>query len=84
MKLSTYKSLLTNKRTMVVASQGRCGYKDYVEYQIVYKFGRWYCSRTDGYKQETVGIYLGVKSLKSVLNLIWGRDGSNWKATIQE
>jgi hypothetical protein len=76
MKLSIYKSLLNgnnNLSTMFVASKGKCGYADYVEYQVIYKFGRWYCYKTDGYKMENVGIYLGVKSLKSVLNLIWGK-----------
>jgi hypothetical protein len=71
MKLSTYKSLLTNKRTMFVASQGKCGYAGYVEYQILFQHGQWICYKTDGYKLDLVGTYAGSKGLKSVLNLVW-------------
>ncbi len=73
MKLSTYKSLLTNKRTMFVASQGRCGYAGYVEYQVLFRDGHWHCYKTDGYKLDLVATYAGSKGIKSVLNLIWGR-----------
>lgn len=72
MRLSTYNSLLTNKRTMLVASKGQCGYKGYVEYQVLFKGGQWQCYKTDGYELDLVGIYPGSKGLKSVLNLIWG------------
>lgn len=76
MKLSLYKSLLNGKNklsTMFVASQGRCGYAGYVEYQVLFKGGQWLCYKTDGYKLDLVGTYPGSKGLKSVLNLIWGR-----------
>jgi len=73
MKLSTYKSLLTNKRTWFVASQGKCGYAGYVEYQILFQNKQWQCYKTDGYKLDLVGTYAGSKGLKSVLNLVWGK-----------
>lgn len=73
MKLSTYKSLLTNKRTMFVASQGKCGYDGYVEYQFLYSSGQWHCYKTDGFELDLIGTYAGSKGLKSVLNLVWGR-----------
>lgn len=72
-KLSTYNSLLTNKRTWFVASKGKCGDVGYVEYQILFKNGQWQCYKTDGYKLDLVGTFAGSKGLKSVLNLIWGR-----------
>lgn len=73
MKLSTYKSLLTNKRTMFVASKGKCGYDGYIEYQVLYSNGQWHCYKTDGFQLDLVGTYAGSKGLKSVLNLVWGR-----------
>jgi hypothetical protein len=57
MKLSTYKSLLTNKRTMLVASQGKCGHAGYVEYQVLFNQGHWQCYKTDGYKLNLVATY---------------------------
>jgi hypothetical protein len=71
MKLSTYKSLLTNKRTMFVASEGKCGHAGYVECQVLFSHGQWLCFKTDGYKLDLVATYPGSKGLKSVLNLIW-------------
>lgn len=71
MKLSTYKSLLTGKRTWLVASKGKCGYAGYVEYTIQLSQGQWQCYKTDGYKLDLVGTYPGSKGLKTVLNLIW-------------
>jgi hypothetical protein len=68
MNLSTYKSLLTNNRTMFVASKGKCGYAGYVEYQFLYSSGQWLC-----YKLDLVATLPGAKGLKSVLNLVWGR-----------
>ena len=71
MKLSTYNSLLTKKRTWLVVSKGKCGYKNYVEYQIMLVQGQWQCYKTDGYKLDLVGTFPGSKSLKSVLILVW-------------
>lgn len=73
MKLTTYRSLLTGKKTWLVASQGRCGHEGYVEYTIQLSQGQWQCYKTDGYELDLVGIYPGSKGLKSVLNLIWGK-----------
>jgi hypothetical protein len=56
---------------MFVASQGKCGYAGYVEYQILFQHGQWICYKTDGYKLDLVGTYAGSKGLKSVLNLVW-------------
>lgn len=73
MKLSTYKSFLTNKKTWLVASKGKCGYKGYIEYQVMFVKGHWECYKTNGYDLDLVGIYNGSKGLKSVLNLVWGK-----------
>lgn len=73
MKLSTYKSLITNKKTMLVASKGKCGYEDYIEYQILLSHGQWLCYKTNGYELDLVGTFSSEKGIKSVLNLIWGR-----------
>ncbi|MFY8177081.1 MAG: hypothetical protein ACOVJ7_02920 [Candidatus Methylopumilus universalis] len=71
MKLSLYKSLLTGRRTMFVASQGKCGHAGYVEYQVIFSQGQWLCYKTDGYSLDLIKTYPGSKGLKSVLNLIW-------------
>ena len=72
MELTTYKSLLTGKRTWLVANNAtRCGHVGYVEYTIQFQKGQWLCYKTDGYKLDLVGIYSGSKGLKSVLNLVW-------------
>ena len=73
MKLSTYKSFFTGKRTWFIASKGKCGHKDYVEYQVLYARNTWVCYKTDGYKVDLIACYDGSKGLKSVLNLIWGK-----------
>jgi hypothetical protein len=72
MKLSTYKSLLI-KRTMLVASKGRCGHKNYTEYQIMLVKGQWLVYKTDGYKLDYLSSYDGERGLKSVINLVWGK-----------
>ena len=71
MKLSTYRSPLL-KRTMLVASQRRCGHKDYIEYQILRIKNTWTVYKTDGYKLDYLKSYPSEKSLGSVLNLVWG------------
>lgn len=73
MKLSTYKSFLTNRKTWLVASQGKCGHAGYVEYQILFQKGQWECYKTDGYELDLIGTYSGSKGLKSIINLIWRR-----------
>lgn len=73
MKLSTYNSLLTGKRTWLTASKGKCGHEDYIEYQILFSRGEWICYKTNGYTVDLVKTYPGSKSLKSVINLVWGR-----------
>jgi hypothetical protein len=72
MKLSTYKSLLV-KRTMLIASQGRCGHRNYIEYQLMLCKGQWLVYKTDGYKLDYLTSYDASKGIKSVLNLVWGR-----------
>jgi hypothetical protein len=66
MKLSIYKSILTDKKTVLVASKGNCGYANYQELQIYYFNGRfeWYLG--DGYRHQAVG---RGDSLKEILNL---------------
>lgn len=73
MKIRTYKGPMTSYRTMVYLSKGKCGHKNYVEYQIILKNNVYTCYKTDGYALDIVGIYPGQKPLKSVINLIWGR-----------
>lgn len=74
MNVSTYKSfLIAGKRTMVVASMGKCGYAGFKEYQIRCSNGFWIVDRTDGYNATYIGSYPSSKSLKSVINLVWGK-----------
>ena len=71
MKLSLYKSLLTNKKTILVASIGKCGYPDYREAQIRYSNGVFSYVITDGYNYLGIERSLGT-NLKSALNIIEG------------
>lgn len=71
MEITTYRSLLTGKRTMVVVSIGKCGHEGYREAQIRFYDGAFHYIVTDGYK------YLGIErklggNLKSALNIIEG------------
>lgn len=70
MKVTTYKSFLTGKRTrVIVANEVRCGHEGYRELQIVLKNGTWTVYETDGYKLNLVAVYEGSKALKSIINL---------------
>lgn len=69
--LSTYKSLLTGKRTRVVASVGKCGYKGYKEAVIYYHNGFYTITLNDGYEQ--LGQFTSSRGIKSVLNIIEGK-----------
>jgi hypothetical protein len=71
MTITTYRSPML-KRTMLVASQGRCGHKNYIEYQIVMIKNTWTVYKTDGYSLSYLKSYDSQKSLKSVINLVWG------------
>lgn len=71
LKISTYSSLLTNKKTVLVASYGKCGTSDYREAQISFKNGAFHYFITDGYN-ESIEKKLGV-NLKSALNMIEGQ-----------
>ena len=73
MKLSTYSSLLTNKRTCLVASIGKCGYTGYKEIQVMAKNGQWVFNITDGYFTLNTGTFPITKGLKSVLNILEGK-----------
>lgn len=73
MKLSTYKSLLTNKRTIIVLSIGKCGHKGYREVQVTYRMGHYQYQITEGYTWLTAGSLPGEKGLKSVLNILEGK-----------
>jgi hypothetical protein len=70
MKLSLYNSLLTNKRTMLVASIGRCGHAGYREIQVRCITGRFHWIITDGYNTIKIGHH--DNSLKSALNIAEG------------
>ena len=72
-KYSTYKSLITHKRTMFIASSGKCGYPNYVEYQILLRDNQWAVYKTNGFDLDLVGYYNGDRGLKSLLNLIIGK-----------
>lgn len=69
--LSTYSSLLTNKKTLLVASIGKCGHEGYREAQITFKNGAFYFIVTDGYNFLGIEKKLG-QNLKSALNIIEG------------
>jgi hypothetical protein len=71
LNLSTYSSLLTNRRLTLVASHGKCGYSDYREAQIRIVNGKFWYIVTDGYRYLTIGRTLG-SNLKSALNIIEG------------
>ena len=73
MKITTYKSFLTNKRTVVVLSIGKCGYKGYREVQVTYHMGHYQYQITEGYTWLTAGSLEGSKGLKSVLNILEGK-----------
>ena len=73
MKISTYKSLLTNNRTMVVLSIGKCGYEGYIEVHVTYRMGHYQYQITEGYTWLTAGSLPGDKGLKSVLNISEGK-----------
>jgi hypothetical protein len=70
MKLTLYKSLLTGKKTMLVASIGKCGYSNYKEIQIMFHVGVFTWLITDGYKVLKEGVH--NHSLKSALNIALG------------
>lgn len=72
MKLSTYKSFLTYKRTMLVASIGKCGYEGYREIQIQRFNGAWTWDITNGYKVVASGVSHNP-NLKSVVNILEGK-----------
>lgn len=62
LKYSTYNSLLTGKRTMFVASIGKCGYEGYRELQVVcIEGGVLVFKITDGYKYLTFGVCPSLK-----------------------
>ena len=71
MKITAYNSLLTDKKTILVMSGGRCGYSDYVEYQIMLHKDSWYVYKTDGFKFNFVKTFDGSKGLKSIINLYY-------------
>lgn len=68
MKISTYKSLLTNKKTHVIVSIGKCGHKGYREAQIRMVDGNLAFIITDGYNYLTIERTGFKVSLKSVIN----------------
>lgn len=69
MKLSLYNSLLTSRKTMLVAAFGKCGHAGYREVQIMRVNGKFRAIVTDGYRFLT-GYYYD-DNLKIALN--WGR-----------
>lgn len=73
MKVTLYNSLLTNKKTMVVLSIGKCGYEGYREVQVTYRMGHYQYQIVDGYTFLTCGSMDGNKGLKSVLNILEGK-----------
>jgi hypothetical protein len=75
MNVTTYKSLLTGKRTMVVASMGKCGYKGYREAKIMLVNGALTYVVTDGYTDlfelkcpKTTTLKMLLRVLPSLLN----------------
>lgn len=71
LKVTTYKSLLTGKRTMLVASYGKCGHENYREAQVTYSNGTWSYSLTDGY--NCLGDGSSSRGIKSLLNILEGK-----------
>lgn len=73
MTISTYKSLLTGKNIMVVASIGKFGYKDYRESQVMFRNGMYHYNITDGHFVLKSGTFPASKGLKSILNILEGK-----------
>lgn len=73
MKVTLYKTLLTDRKTMVVMSIGKCGHKGYREVQVTYRMGHYQYAITEGYTYLTSGSFDGSKGLKSVLNILEGK-----------
>lgn len=71
MKITTYKSLLTGKKTQVTIYKGKAGYKNYLEYQISLNNGYWNVAKTDGFAVHWYKQFKGDKALKSLINLVW-------------
>ncbi len=71
LKLSTYNSLLTARKTVLVASYGKCGHQDYREAQIRWNGSAFVYIVTDGYNWLGIERTLGP-NLKSALNIIEG------------
>lgn len=69
LKITTYKSLLTNKKTVLVVSHNKCGYADYREAQIRCNNGKFSYIITDGYKYLTIE-KTGFDNLKSLINIV--------------
>jgi hypothetical protein len=71
MKLSIYKTLLTNRRTMLVGSKGKIGSKEYREVHIIREAGKFHFRITDGYNWLLVKTGYS-QGLKTVLNIAEG------------
>lgn len=67
MKLSIYRSLLSKKRAVFVASIGKCGYGGYREIQVRRLYGVFYFEILDGFKTLQTGT---VPSLKHATTLL--------------
>lgn len=68
-KYSIYKSLLTNKKTMFIASQGTFSDGSYIEYQIEIVGKKWAVFSTDGYKPaKLIAMYPKNYNLKTIIN----------------
>lgn len=71
MKITTYNSLLTGKRTTVIVSLGKTGHSGYKEIQIRRIDNMWVFKFTDGYNTLQTGTSVNP-NLKSVINILEG------------
>lgn len=71
MKITTYKSILTDYKTQVVLSVGKCGHADYREAIIFRQGGQLKYYITNGYKHLTT-VKTIRDNLKSAINIIEG------------
>jgi hypothetical protein len=71
MKVSTYKSLLTNKKTMLVIGNNLPYSKGYQELQITFYKGAWRVDITDGYSIQFSKVLPRDKGIKSLINLYY-------------
>lgn len=71
MKLATYNSLLTKKKTMLVVGNDLPYGKGYQELQVTFYRGAWRVDITDGYTIQFSKVLPKDKGIKTIINLYY-------------